>query len=101
MNALQQQMLSYMTEALEQEDSYVNEAWADVQHFVMDALADDVFNRNSVRVGDVVECTNGLTYKIIEKSETMCTMQYMEDDKVNPNLTYRGIPYEVIKTIIR
>lgn len=103
MNALQRQVLNYMTEALEQEDAYayVNEAWAGVQHFVMDSLADAVFDQHSVEIDDVVECTNGLTYKILEKNEVVCTMQYIGDDVVNPSLIYRGIPYNVIKTIKR
>lgn len=41
MNELQQHMLDYMQEVVDQEDIHFEEAWRCVEQFVLDALSDE------------------------------------------------------------
>lgn len=102
MNEQQKQVIVYMKAALEDEDCYINEAWESVKVFVLDAFADIEFDQHSVEVGDLVEATNGLEYYITSKQELTCSMQFTEkgvDDE--KHLHYHGIPYSVIRKIIK
>lgn len=41
MNELQEHMLAYMKEVVDQEDVYFYEAWKQVEHFVLEALSEE------------------------------------------------------------